>query len=241
MSLLITVEAFEEAGSREVIPFTCGHCRQPSARPKHRVQAFFKREGDIMAPMFCSRECAAARGRAPHTFACAQCGEKVIKQPSVVKRSRKRGLVNHFCSNKCAGTYTAAHKKTGTRRAKLEKWLEEQLNRIYPQLRIDFNQTSAIKAELDIYVPSLRVAFELNGVFHYEPIFGSDKLTQTQNKDRYKYHACTEAGIDLCVIDTSRQRYFKEKHCKPYLDIITKIIDERMAITTGLAPASYSS
>lgn len=97
-------------------------------------------------------------------------------------------------------------------------------------LDIHFNTAEAIKAELDIYIPSLKVAFELNGVFHYEPIFGTTKLQQMQNKDQYKLHACTTAGIDLCVIDTSADLYFKPKASQRYLDIITKIIDERMAV-----------
>jgi hypothetical protein len=120
----------------------------------------------------------------------------------------------------------------------LERWLEVQLGARYPTLRILFNDCIAIKAELDIYIPSLRLAFELNGIFHYEPIFGQDKLSQTQNKDKYKLHACTKAGIDLCVIDTSGARYFKPKGSQRFLDIITRVIDERMAVTTELASAS---
>lgn len=118
--------------------------------------------------------------------------------------------------------------------------MQEQLTHLYPKLDVRYNETSAIKAELDIYIPSLKIAFELNGIFHYEPIFGPDKLQQTRNKDQYKLHACTEAKIDLCVIDTSNHRYFKEKHCKPYLDIITTIIDERMAEPKDAASSSLA-
>jgi len=37
--------------------------------------------------------------------------------------------------------------------------------------------------------------------------------------------ASLEKGIELCIIDTSKLAYFKEKNCLPYLKIITDIIN----------------
>ena len=71
------------------------------------------------------------------------------------------------------------------------------------------------------------MAFELNGIFHYEPIFGESKLEQIQNNDSRKFQACLENGIELCIIDASSLTYFKEKSAKKYLDIITNIIDNK--------------
>lgn len=235
MKLLISLEELEQAGCRDLIPFECDNCHQAASRTKNRIKASLKHRSD--KGMYCSLSCTSTRGRVMQQFACAQCGQEVKKHPSAIARSKKRGLVNHFCSSQCAGTYTAAHKQSGTRRSKLECWLEEQLTVYYLSLHIDYNQTSAIQAELDIYIPSLKLAFELNGIFHYEPIFGDKKLGQTQNKDRYKLHACTAAGIDLCVLDISGTRYFKPKSSQRYLDIITKVVNERMATPTGAAPA----
>ena len=125
----------------------------------------------------------------------------------------------------CAGTYNNTHKTHGTRRSKLEVWIEEQLTKLYPNLEIHFNQKDTINSELDIYIPSMKIAFELNGIFHYEPIFGEDQLNKIQNNDHRKFAACHEAGISLCVIDTSGQKYFKPKSSQRYLDIITGIIN----------------
>jgi hypothetical protein len=133
---------------------------------------------------------------------------------------------NHFCSKSCAATYNNLHKKHGTRVSKLEKWLSEQLTILYPALEIHYNRKDAIGSELDIYIPSLKLAFELNGIYHYEPIHGQGKLDQIQNNDHRKFAACQEHGIGLCIIDTSSFDYFKPGRAKKFLDIIVKLIDE---------------
>ena len=97
----------------------------------------------------------------------------------------------------------------------------------YPNLHIDYNKTNAINAELDIYIPSLNLAFELNGIFHYEPIFGDKKLQQTKTNDQRKFQACLEKGIELCIIDTHNAKYFKKERDQKFLDIITNIIDKK--------------
>ena len=55
-----------------------------------------------------------------------------------------------------------------------------------------------------------------------------DKLTQTQQNDMSKSKKCHDNHIDLCIIDTSHQKYFKESTSQQYINIIVKIIKERM-------------
>ena len=87
---------------------------------------------------------------------------------------------------------------------------------------------NTIGAELDIFIPSINIAFELNGIFHYEPIFGPHKLNRIKFNDLLKSDLCYKQKIDLCVIDTSNQKYFKPESSKAYLDIILTIIKERL-------------
>jgi hypothetical protein len=82
---------------------------------------------------------------------------------------------------------------------------------------------------LDIYLPSLKLAFELNGIFHYEPIYGTEKLNQIQNNDNKKFKLCYKNEISLCIIDVSQQKYFKAQTSKKYLNIITTIINQNLA------------
>src|ERR1019366_2749034 len=108
-------------------------------------------------------------------------------------------------------SHSNTHKTKGIRKSKLECWLENKLPLLYPNQTFHFNCKDAINSELDIYIPSLKLAFELNGIFHYEPIYGVNKLEQITNNDHRKFQACIENGIELCIIDTSNQKHFTEK------------------------------
>ena len=179
----------------------------------------------------CSKQCNDKMRITSKTIKCEQCG-KNIKRHQYHSTKYKHA----FCSNTCAALYSNSHKTYGYRRSKLEIWLEKQLILLYPKLEIHFNRKDTINSELDIYIPSLKLAFELNGIFHYEPIYSKEQLDKIQNNDHRKYQACIEKLIELCIIDTSKQKNFKESTSKKYLNIILNIINQKMEPLMGNAP-----
>jgi hypothetical protein len=163
-------------------------------------------------------------------FKCANCNKIISYEKSIRRRSdlKYRKTKNVFCNRSCRAIYNNTHKEVGIRRSKLEIWLEEKLNNFYPNLKIHYCRKDAINSELDIYIPSLKLGFELNGIFHYEPIHGQQILENIRNNDKRKFQACLEQNIELCIIDTSSLKYFKENNALPYLNIIQKIISSKL-------------
>ena len=222
MKPLYTQKEFNLANSKDLLPCECIYCKSQFNRTKHEIQRFINPKQDRTGD-FCSHKCSRLFLKTKQTISCANCNNEFEKYLNEIKKTK-----NHFCSQSCSATYNNKNKTHGTRRSKLEIYIETQLSLLYPKLHIDFNQKSAIGSELDIYIPSLNIAFELNGIFHYEPIYGVNKLDQIQNNDISKSKACHDKKIDLCVIDTSQQKYVKPSTSQRYLDIITNIINERL-------------
>lgn len=223
MKPLYTPEEFNNAKSKDLLPIQCYHCGKPCLKTKQHIMDSFSKSRT--SAKYCSKECSHnSRKLIQPEINCTNCNTLFKKSTYEIKKSKSG---NHFCSLSCTAIYHNNNKTHGSSRSKLELWLEEQLTILYPNLHIDFNIRTIIGSELDIYIPSLNIAFEINGIFHYEPIFGVNNLEHVQSKDISKSKACFDAKIDLCIIDVSAQKYFKPKTSQKYLDIITKIINER--------------
>lgn len=225
MKPIYSQENFSNAKSHDKLPLQCKVCSKTFKVRKTDISKSLN--GDIERRYnCCSFRCNSIFDGKLQLKYCTNCQTPFYKTLNQINKSKSG---NHFCSSSCSATYNNKHKKHGTRRSKLESWIESQLTEMFPSLEIHFNRSDTIGSELDIYIPSLNLAFELNGIFHYEPIYGKDKLKQIQENDQSKTKACHDAKIDLCIIDTSTQKYFKPKTSKKYLDIISNIIKDRLS------------
>jgi len=204
----------------KTIPCQCYFCEKTFYLNKNQALAHYGKNKS--ANKYCSHKCSTDNNVTLKIVNCKQCNKEFLKN-----RSQSIKHPNHFCTKSCAATYNNTHKTKGTRKSKLEFYLENKLVLLYPNLEFHFNRKDSINSELDIYIPSMKLAFELNGLFHYEPIFGENKLEQIQNNDKRKFQACLERNIELCIIDSSKLKYFKESNAKPYLDIIVDIINKK--------------
>jgi hypothetical protein len=205
-----------------MVSVTCLNCSAPFQKLSYEIKkGALKGRGRH----FCCYECYAEyqrKDKQNHIKECANCSKKFHKRPSEQKKTK-----NHFCSKSCAATYNNTHKISGTRVSKLEIYLQEQLTKEY-NFEFHFNRKDSINSELDIYIPKINLAFELNGIFHYEPIYGEEKLKQTQNNDQRKFQACLEKNIELCIIDTSWIKYNKESNFIKILDIVKDVISKKL-------------
>lgn len=215
--MLITSEEFNNLKSRDNAPLECKTCNNIFYRTKHYIQSSTKRG---RSNDYCSNECWHKEITTRVEVTCLQCGtifKKIFNQ--TIKSP------NHFCCHSCAATHHNTHKSYGYRRSKLEIYLEEQIDKYYPELKCKYNNKEIIGSELDFYFPTLRLAIELNGIFHYEPIYGQDKLEKIQNNDTQKSIRCNELNIEFCIIDASTCNYLNTKEKNKYWGIVSSLID----------------
>jgi hypothetical protein len=216
-------DEYNNLKSTGLLIFECVECGCDFKKEKRYYTSYLKgtHKGSII---YCSRKCEGDSKRISIKNNCKNCNIEIIKPPSVLKKSKSGNI---FCSHSCSAKYSNTHKITGTRRSKLEVWIEENLKNKY-DFEIIFNGKEAIESELDIYIPSLKLAFELNGIFHYESIYGDRKLEQVKSNDNRKFQACLENKIELCIIDSSGSKKFKPERDRKYLDIIESIINNKI-------------
>lgn len=211
-----TQEQYEQAKYSDKLQILCPVCNTVKTISKKSIHEAHRRNLESC----CSPACASRRKRNKIETICKQCGKPIKRLKCHIAKSKYQ-----FCTNSCSASYWNVHKTWGTNRSKLEYWIEEQLNILYPDLKILYNDVGAIESELDIYIPALRLAFELNGIFHYEQIFSTVGFERTQNRDKQKIIRCYEKNIELVVIDTSSQKQFSSHTSSKFLSIIQTIID----------------
>jgi len=161
------------------------------------------------------------------SVSCTNCG-KIYKKGHYETQRYK----NNFCKQSCCATYNNKHRTTGFRISKLELFLQEHLVKgvrsLHSSLDFSFNNRHVCDGyELDIYIPSLQLGFEINGIFHYKPIFGQDKLDNIVRKDIIKNKLCKNKDITLITIkDTSTK--FSIKYGNVILGQIHQYIDQHI-------------
>ena len=204
MKLLTAPQKFAALDRHGLVKLQCLHCNKPFQIEKHRVQRSIERG----TGKYCSQTCARHARRTSQEVSCANCNSLFRKHGVELKRTR-----NHFCSRSCAAQFNNRHKNLGAgRRSKAEDYLSGLIRRDFPSLEIIQNDRALLPSglEVDIVIPYLKLAIELNGPIHFFPLFGKEKLTKIQAADISKQMEIQSLGYSLLVIDISAYGYFKK-------------------------------
>lgn len=199
------------------LEFNCFLCGKQCFGTRKKIFRCFKEHREPV----CSRRCYDKFCSRSVTMECENCSRSIVREPASLQP-------HNFCSRSCSATYHNTHKVKGIRRSKLEIWLEAELTKLYPSLVIVYNGKETIGTELDIYFPSLKLAFELNGILHYEAIYGLAKLKTIKNNDKIKKKKCKLNNIKLFVINTNKHKKFDPATSMVYLDKIIKEINRNL-------------
>lgn len=158
---------------------------------------------------FCSRKCYWDPSK---SFAKVECGFcKTVSERRLYKTNRSPKLGLSFCNASCKAKYMY-HMAGGkykppksTRISAPHKLIMAELTLLFPHLELKVNDRETLESglELDIFIPAVKFAIEVNGPTHYLPIYGEAKLGEVKHRDAHKFAEAHAKGISLFVVDSS--------------------------------------
>lgn len=211
----VTIENFNKLKMNEYIELKCRICDKFFKQTKGMILKSFN---NGFNSGFCSRNCSNKSKKNKIDSKCEECGLNIQ-----IRKWQHDNYNHFFCSYTCSAKYRNKNKTSGYKRSKIEAFVENKIKENFPKLVFKCNERKLLNGlELDFYFPEIKLGIELNGITHYEPIYGLDRLTRSKDSDKRKMILCNEIGVELAVINISQFKYFTE-NCKK---IIWKEIEE---------------
>ena len=97
--------------------------------------------------------------------------------------------------------------------------------------RVDFHKDHWLRnkqLQVDLFIPALRTAIEVDGPSHFKPVWGVDNLIKNQKADRQKTGLILESGLVMVRIKQEKklsQRYQREVESRLF-ELLKKIQDK---------------
>lgn len=109
--------------------------------------------------------------------------------------------------------------------SKLEKFILESL--ITDGFKVDFHKEQMLsntKLQIDLFLPKLNVAIEVDGPSHYEPVWGEDALKRNKSYDNKKTGLILGKG--LVLIRLKQTKDFSPSRARVLYDQTKDILDQ---------------
>lgn len=172
--------------------YDCDNCGKFCKKPKTYYYPAKARKQKLF---FCSQKCKHDYHKTVIKVICSNCQKEVYRVPSYLAKTD-----NSFCNKSCAATYNNKLKRK-SRRSKIEAKFYDLLVQEFPNLNILANDKTMLDGlEVDVAIPSLKLAIEWNGIVHFKPIYGQIKLDKIQDKDAKKLKIASNKNINLIAI-----------------------------------------
>jgi len=109
---------------------------------------------------------------------------------------------------------TQAIQEASRNGSKMERYIFEHLTKL--GYKVDRHREFLVQNEkfhIDLYIPSCRLAIEVDGPMHFEPVFGEERLKKRQAADSQKNGLILSSGMVLLrvkLLKRESQRYFRQ-------------------------------
>lgn len=211
-----------------MVSITCKNCHK-----NKEVKHWRSKELKFFNQGFCSIKCRQEFNKnSVQIVDCPQCKKAFLPLYRATKLNTKYGS---FCSKSCRMKFYNKNVKIAKSRNKSrpEDLIEQKIKSDFCNLIIkrQDRETLPSELELDIYIPEIKLAIEINGPVHYMPIYGEERLTLVKNKDATKHLEAYHLGISLLTIDVSYWQSKKTQDIKSeeaYQTIIKPLINEKI-------------
>lgn len=209
MKPLFDIQKLSSFKSREKLPIECSVCSSVFYKQKNEIQKIIK--GSYHGSgLYCSLKCKGKKDSKQIKLSCTFCKKEISKAPNSITE-------NNFCSLSCHAKFQHANKKTGFRRSKAEIYLTSLIQNDFPAMDVETSNRNLLNGlEIDILIPSIKLAIELNGPVHYYPIFGQTKFAKIVENDSKKISSLIKMQYGVIIVDISTCNYWKTT--QPFLD-----------------------
>lgn len=167
--------------NRKSVSTPCSNCEQIVVRAQSQIKG--------KSNIFCSKECHDEFQTTKLKIKCNLCGKDFAQHKCIIERT-KHG--QNYCSHTCSSKVVYK-----------ESFIETEMEKLVKPIGLKYsrNDRSIVSPlELDFYFPDINYAIEINGLFHYEPIYGKETLLAQKERDSRKRRLCKEKGIILRVV-----------------------------------------
>jgi len=207
--------------------------------PKSTLRRQLMKDGIHLRSKSAAQSVALQHGRSEHPTegkrrpesVCVQISEgvsKSLQNLSDGERQRRSDMARQQWDNmsqsqrdellKLARDAARETSKTGS---KLEKFIRDGLTKA--GIKVDYHREGLItnvKLQLDLYLPEVGVAIEIDGPSHFYPIWGEDNLRRNQRADLHKTGLLLEKGFIIIRIKQLQKSVSK----KIQRDTLSKIL-----------------
>tara|TARA_R100000306_G_scaffold62302_1_gene68341 strand:- start:606 stop:1370 length:765 start_codon:yes stop_codon:yes gene_type:complete len=109
--------------------------------------------------------------------------------------------------------------------SKMENSLLKELTK--KGFRIDFHKEHWLqnhRLQIDLFIPNLRVAVEIDGPSHFKPVWGMEQLIKNQKADRQKTGLILAQG--LVLVRVKMEKKFSQRYARQTLISLLQILNK---------------